>query len=48
MQNGTKGRCRDGQRVLDELIEALNGDMVAVGGGRWGRATPALGMAYSA
>jgi len=33
LQNGTNGRCRDSQRVLDELIEALEGDKEA-GGGR--------------
>ena len=32
LQNGTNGRCRDSQRVLDELIEALEGYNEAVEG----------------
>ena len=34
LQNGTKGRCRDGQRGLVEKIEALEGDKEAGGGER--------------
>jgi hypothetical protein len=36
LQNGTNGRCRDSQRVLDELIEALERYKEAVGRVRGG------------
>ena len=31
LQNGTNGRCRDDQRVLDELMETLDGYKEALG-----------------
>ena len=40
LQNGTNGRCRDSQRVLDELIEALEGYNEAVEGAGGGERHP--------
>lgn len=47
LQNGTKGRCRDGQRGLVEKIEALEGDKEA-GGGQGGVSDTRLGCGNSA